>query len=251
MLFKRNKKRDPIAFWDLHTHILPEMDDGARDVDESLAILSEQIRQGCQGLIATPHYYPQETIRQFAVRRGRAWTVLKAALQAKRPDWQDKILLGAEAAWHPGLCADPDLEMLCLGHSRYLLLEMPFQQWTPAILRDVRTILNIRGITPVIAHLERFFGYTSADSIERLLDMYVIVQMNAGALLSRSLRRQAFRMVKTGIAQVISSDTHNMASRRPDIEYGIQALKDAGLGDQAQEILDRGREIYQEAAEPL
>ena len=251
--FRHGHDRDS-AYDNVILHVVTEADmevrtSSGRMLPQMVLTIPERLRTDYEHLLHQDKYPPcYERIPDIPKVKTH---MFMSALQTERPDWQDKIHLGAEAAWHPGLCTDPDLEILCLGGSRYLLLEMPFQQWTPAVLRDVRTILYIRGITPVIAHLERFFSYTSADSIERLLDMDVIVQMNAGALLSRSLRRQAFRMVRTGMAQVISSDTHNMTFRRPDIEYGIQALKDAGLGDQAQEILDRGREIYREAAEPL
>ena len=148
MLFRQEKK----PFYDLHLHILPGMDDGARDLQMSAGMLREEIRQGCEGLIATPHYYPTESISDFLARRKRAFDELQGWIEEELPDWEGRIGLGAEAAYHNGLVCDPDLEKLCLGHSNYLLLEMPFEKWTSGMLRDVRTLIANGATVVVIEH---------------------------------------------------------------------------------------------------
>lgn len=242
MLFRHEKP----SFYDLHLHILPGMDDGAQDLKMSVSMLREEIRQGCAGLIATPHYYPTESIPAFLKRRQQAFDDLRGYLQKEIPDWTDRIGLGAEAAYHNGLVCDPDLDKLCFGHSRYLLLEMPFEKWTSGMLRDVRTLIA-NGIHPIIAHLERFPEYAGEDAIEELLEMDVLIQMNSGALLHRSSHRRALTMVKNGITQVMGTDSHNMDTRCPNMEEGLKTLRKAHLGHQEDEIIDNNAAIYQAA----
>ena len=242
MLFRQEKK----PFYDLHLHILPGMDDGAKDLKMSVGMLQEQIRQGCEGLIATPHYYPTESISDFLKRRQRAYNELHEWIEKELPDWSDRIGLGAEAAYHNGLVCDPDLEKLCLGHSNYLLLEMPFEKWTSGMLRDVRTLIA-NGIRPIMAHLERFPEYAGEDAIEELLEMDVLIQMNAGALLHRNSHRRAVTMVKNGITQILGTDSHNLDNRCPNMKDGLAVLKKNHLGRQADEILDNNAAIYHAA----
>ncbi|MGN8738908.1 CpsB/CapC family capsule biosynthesis tyrosine phosphatase [Bilifractor sp. HCP3S3_D3] len=244
MLFRQEKK----PFYDLHLHILPGMDDGARDLQMSAGMLREEIRQGCEGLIATPHYYPTESISDFLARRKRAFDELQGWIEEELPDWEGRIGLGAEAAYHNGLVCDPDLEKLCMGHSRYLLLEMPFEKWTSGVLRDVR-VLIANGIRPVIAHLERFPEYAGEDAIGELLEMDVLIQMNAGALLHRSSRRRAVTMVRNGITQILGTDSHNLDSRCPNMKDGLEILRKEHLGRQSDEILENNAAIYQAAME--
>ncbi|MGI6057780.1 MAG: CpsB/CapC family capsule biosynthesis tyrosine phosphatase [Bilifractor sp.] len=244
MLFRQEKK----PFHDLHLHILPGMDDGARDIRMSAGMLQEEIRQSCEGLIATPHYYPTESISEFLTRRQRAYRELEDWIEAELPEWSGRIGLGAEAAYHNGLVCDPDLEKLCMGHSRYLLLEMPFEKWTSGMLRDVRTLIA-NGIRPIIAHLERFPEYAGEDAIGELLEMDVLIQMNAGALLHRSSHHRAVTMVKNGITQILGTDSHNLDSRCPNMKDGLAVMRKDHLGRQADEILDNNAAIYRAAME--
>lgn len=116
--------------YDLHCHILPGMDDGAQNCEESYRMLQRSRQQGVAGMIATPHYYPKETVESFLKRRRDSYDQLQRFLdKTHKGDNLPEIQLGAEVAFHTGLAFERDLEKLCLGHSRYLLLEMPFHAW--------------------------------------------------------------------------------------------------------------------------
>lgn len=237
-------KKQTREYCDLHLHILPGMDDGSPDVDTSMAMLHEQIRQGCQGLIATPHYYAQESIGDFLVRRQNAYDRFREAIARELPGWQNRIGLGAEVAYNSYLVNDPEVEKLCYNGSNYLLLEMPFRPWDKKTLRDVRIMTESLGLRVIIAHLERFPEYTSDATIEELLDMNVIIQMNAGALLHRSTKRRALKMVKNGITQILGTDSHNMDARRPNMADGLAILDKAGQSHRANELIEMGCQIY-------
>lgn len=113
---------------DLHSHILPGMDDGCKTVGESMQVLRDSWEQGITAMFATPHYYPVESVDAFLTRRRNAWQKLSEHMQ-QSSEQMPKICLGAEVAYRPGLCYEEDLRALCLGNSRYLLLELPFSRW--------------------------------------------------------------------------------------------------------------------------
>ncbi len=235
------------TYVDLHCHVLPGMDDGAAYCKESIAMLEKMREDGCKGVAATPHYYCEESIAEFLERRANAYAALRISLQADESNWHYPILLGAEAAYRKGLAEDPGLEKLCFctpdgKYSRYLLLEMPFSRWTASVLSDVREIVYTRNITPILAHLERYEGVTSEESIADVLDMDVIVQMNAGAVLRN--KKKAVKMVRTGTAQVLGTDAHNLGNRAPNMADGLRVLNRNGLGKAAKELLQNNETIF-------
>nr|MCR4688455.1 capsular polysaccharide biosynthesis protein [Saccharofermentans sp.] len=150
-------------FYDIHSHFLPGVDDGCQTVEESIALLKTQISQGCLGTVATPHYYARESIAAFCARRQEAYTKLIAAMRATGLEqFTGRIGLGAEVAYYKGIATDTDVGRLCYGTSNYLLLEMPFAEWNPSVLREIKVLQSSRGIVPVIAHIERFFEFNKS-----------------------------------------------------------------------------------------
>lgn len=238
-----------MTYYDLHTHVLPGMDDGSSSPAESVAMLQESFRQGCRGLIGTSHYYPQESIEQFLARRMVAWNQLIGELQTLPEEPFPQLTVGAEVYYHPNLVNDEWLPGLCLGNSDYLLLEMPFRQWSPSVIRDVRALSQVRGRKVVIAHLERFLKLTDEASMEELLRCPVLIQMNSGALLNSRLKRKALHLIREGRVDLLSTDTHNMLSRKPNMEQALVELAEKGLSAETDRILRNGAEIFRLAAE--
>lgn len=255
------RKRKATEYYDLHCHILPGMDDGSPDAETSIAMLREMARQGCRGLIATSHYYNDESIGSFLSRRAESFDRLQEAIAAEDADfqksWQGRIGLGAEAAFYQGLSTNSGLTRLCFRNpakteeesSHYILIEMPFCQWTPGTLRELRNMINVRGLHVIIAHLERFPAYTSEDSIRQLMDLDLLIQMNTGCLLHRSTRKPGLQMVRNGITQVMGTDSHHIDYRKPNMADGLQVLKKAGLGQEGKEILQRNEQIFRSVME--
>lgn len=136
---------------DLHTHILPRMDDGAPDTAASLAMLRMEAAQGVTGVALTPHFHrDRESIEQFLARRQAAWEHLSAAMEKTAEPFPD-LVLGAEVAWMPNMNHWDDLEALCLGSSRYLLLELPFTPWSGSMIDQLYSLAAQSGVTPVLA----------------------------------------------------------------------------------------------------
>ena len=95
------------GYLDMHSHIIPGVDDGCQTPAESVAFLKEQIHQGCIGTIATPHYYARESIASFCARREKSFAALKEAMAASGlGDFIPKIGVAAEVERLISFCLD-------------------------------------------------------------------------------------------------------------------------------------------------
>lgn len=225
-------------FYDIHTHILPGIDDGCKTPEESLLVMKEEIAQGCSGMIATPHYYSREPIQDFLAKRERSFEALKRCIPKELPQWEGKIKLGAEVAYTPFIAADPDLEKLRLGDSDFILIEMPFIKWDRKVMRDIALIQRYHGLTPVIAHLERYRKYADKSMIGELMNQEAVMQINAGMFRGLLGRITAKKWIKEGKVRVIATDTHNMSSRPPDIQLAREFLEKEKMEDDWKRIAD-------------
>lgn len=226
---------------DLHTHILPEMDDGAKSVEESLTMLRMQREQGVNTVVLTPHFYPdREDADTFLWRRGEAMRCLQDALSALEVEQQTMpgLILGAEVAWRSDLLECERLGELCIGQTKNMLVELPFTPWTEHMVNQLYELLTCFGITPVIAHLERYLEIQNPKVIGKLLELDVPVQISAGVLKRPILRRGAVKLLKRGQAHLLASDCHDPRQRIPDLAAGMEIVR-RKLGKQyVQELCD-------------
>lgn len=228
--------------WDLHSHILPGIDDGCKTVEESLQMLRVMQEQRVAGVAATPHYYPEESVKEFVERRRVSFERLNEAI---KDEAHPAICLGAEVAYHPGLVYEDDIRKLCLGKSNFLLLEMPFSRWTPSVLRSVSALRHIQGVIPILAHLERYLGFQEKRVLEEVLHSGALIQMNASYVLDN--RRKAMKLIRKGMVDVFGSDCHNMTKRPPDLSAAIAVLCDGPCEAYARRINETAGEIFEDA----
>lgn len=233
--------------YDMHSHFLPGIDDGCKTPEESVEVLLCSRKQGITGICATPHYYPKETVEHFLKRRTESYEKLRKKMSETDGIFPD-IRLGAEVAFHTGLVYEENLDQLCYGKSHYMLLEMPFSSWSPNILKEVRSIHSVRGITPVIAHLERYLNLAGSDAIDELLSMHVVIQMNAEFMQQGFWRkRKARKMLNQGMIQVLGSDCHNMIGRAPNLGPLLKYMETHGMIHIVEEITEMSSRIFSEA----
>ena len=210
---------------DLHTHILPGMDDGAQSVEESIAMLREQARQGVNTVALTPHFYRgKERPSMFLARRAEAWQKLQDALAALPETEREslpKLILGAEVAYAPGMWEWPELADLCYENTKVLLLELPIGQWNEEMFRQIYNLMSHTGITPMLAHVERYFHNRDFG---RLFELQLPMQVSAAALLHIFGRKRAaaLLMEQEGI---LISDCHRMKFREPNMEKALRWLE--------------------------
>ena len=196
---------------DLHSHILPGMDDGSKDPEETGALLKLLQQQGVTTVVATPHFYAQESPEAFLSRRQASLTQM-----TNLPEGCPEILFGAEVAYFPGIGSSEALIPLQINQSKLLLVEMPFSDWSDRIVEDICEIPVQLGLIPVLAHINRYPGKNQFQKYKnRLLQSGIYCQCNAEAFLSFKSRLWALNLMKTGYIQFLGSDCHNLTSRPP------------------------------------
>ncbi len=227
---------------DLHTHILPSMDDGANQVEMSLQMLRQEHLQGVSEVALTPHYYRKdETIFKFLERRDAAYRKLCEkiiSLPEQERSQIPKLVLGAEVEWHPNLQDWDGIEKLCYEGTTCLLIEPPFYDWTDKFFTDLFELMNIYGLTPVIAHIDRYFSIAPKKYLHRIYDMTIPVQISAESFLIRQTRKAALQAVKNGNAQILISDCHNLTERVPNIAMAMEVIT-KHLGEQTAKQLSQ------------
>ena len=233
---------------DFHSHFLPGIDDGSDSIETSLAMLNVWQEQGIERLCATPHFYADHnTPRRFLRRREEAFTSLTAAME--EAGLHIPILLGAEVRFFDGISGAEELPELCLQGTNLLLVEMPFTKWTDRMISEVDDIRR-RGIRPVAAHIERYLDLNPKKTIQRFMDMDIMIQCNAEFFLSRRTSRKALRMLKDERIHFLGSDAHNMRSRQPNLRPALDLIEKK-LGSDAirrlmefEYFIDAGREAF-------
>ncbi len=229
--------------YDIHGHFLPGMDDGSANPEASIRMLEMSFEQGICNMIATPHYYPVESVEDFLARRQEAVQQLEEAV-SRHPGPLPRFLLGAEVAYRPGLSYEPALEKLCLGNSRYLLLELPFHAWGKDVARELRKLSSVRGVVPILAHLERYLPLQTRDAWYSVLDNDVLVQMNAEALLQMRTRGKALRLLRSGTVHLLGSDCHNTQKRPPNLGKAAAYLEKKHLEPILWDIAALSQELF-------
>ena len=231
---------------DLHTHILPEIDDGSDGVDTSLAMLRREAEQGVTAVCATSHYYAKHSsIPAFCERRAEALERLSAVLTEDLP-W---VLPAAEVAYFPRM-EEQDLTPLCIQGTRTLMLEMPFADWTDLQLETVEALVLDCRYDVVLVHPERFcFSKSNRHKLEKLAELPIGLQVNAGSLLRWGTRRLALDLLQMAQYPLLGSDCHNLTSRPPNLKEGRKVVMQK-LGEAFLKKIDRyGEWITTPAAE--
>ena len=207
---------------DWHSHILPGVDDGSRDIDQSLMMLDELIDQQVDTVLATPHFFAgEESVDEFLNRRHAAYD----ALCSRLGDRDVRVLCGAEVKYYAGISRMADLEKLAIGNTRLLLLEMSMEKWTDFTIQELTELAGTRGLKIVMAHVERYLGYIDVKTIRRLCENGLYMQVNAGFFERILSRNKACRLLNSGLIHFIGSDCHNLTSRPPRVSAAYELIR--------------------------
>jgi protein-tyrosine phosphatase len=215
---------------DLHTHILPGLDDGARNLEQSVAMARSAVADGVRVLAATPHVREDYPTRAAQMERGVV--EVREALAAEGVDIE--LLAGGEIALDQLEVLEPDeLARFGLGgNPRYLLLEFPYSGW-PLDLEARAFELRGQGFAVVLAHPERNSEVQAApERLRRLAEQGALIQLTSASVdgrLGRASKRSAFQLLELGIAHLIASDAHTPEIRAVGMSGAADAVGDIGL----------------------
>jgi protein-tyrosine phosphatase len=215
---------------DLHTHVLPGLDDGTRSLAEARALALDAAEQGVSVLAATPH-----------VRDDFPTTpdVMEDAVAELRENFADhgvpvEVLHGAEVALDLLWAIPPeDLPRLTIAQTgRYLLLEVPYRGWPFAFDSAVTRLLEL-GVTPLLAHPERNPEVQDRpDRVRGVVEAGALVQVTAASIegtRDRAAQAAALRLLDLELVHVVASDAHGPHIARQGMADAVAALNDPAL----------------------
>jgi len=209
---------------DIHSHILPGVDDGAEDVASAIELLEAMKQQGITDVIATPHFYAMDNnIDEFRHNVASAYSELyNAALSKELPN----VSIGCEVFYFNGIGRSRGIRELTLCRSNHILLELPNCRLDKEILRDVTDLSDRLGLTVILAHLERYAGEKGFKDWLRLIDNEsLFVQINASSLFNPYLKKAANKLIKNGYVSFLATDTHSLSNRPPMMSEAIEEIK--------------------------
>ncbi|MFL3656399.1 MAG: tyrosine-protein phosphatase [Halioglobus sp.] len=230
---------------DIHCHMLPGIDDGARDLDTALTMARLAVEDGITTTICTPHIYPGlfentvEGIQQAVIDFREALQVAKIPLE---------VTYGADIQITPELLQGLRAGSLpTLHHSRYFLFEPPHHIAPPGMLDLVNNAL-LAGYVPVITHPERL-SYVEEyyDQFLEAASMGAWLQITGGALLGvfgPRVKAVTERFLADGVVHLLASDGHNLKNRTPDLSEARDAAARCVGEEEAQRLVqERPRAI--------
>ena len=226
---------------DFHTHILPKMDDGARDVKTSVEMLKTLYDQGVTHCVLTPHYMnDSESVEHFIARREESYEALKKACQGQKIP---KIALGAEVYLNKEISND-DLKPLCMGNSNIIMLEFPsskFQYW---MIDEIEHIAFEQNIDIMFAHVDRLLDYFTPSQLEQVFGFEdFIYQINNISLRSLKKRLAFYHYYSKEMPIVLGSDSHDIKHRAPDFSKSMRRIKCFPYGNRIKRSVEATSEI--------
>ena len=214
---------------DIHCHLLPGIDDGAKDIADSAALLQRELEDGVVGIVFTPHfYYERNTVDRFVENRKKAFQ--QVAAYAKEQQLPLAAKLGAEIYFTPALPSLP-LEKLCFAGTKYLLMELPTTHH-PSGIEEVFYGIRQKGYIPILAHVERY-PYVTEDPtlLYNWVSSGILAQINAaGVIRGGHTGKLLQKYINWNLVHLISTDAHSLDRRPPNLKAGYDALPDE-VGD--------------------
>lgn len=210
-----------IQIIDIHTHILPEVDDGADSIDEAIELLELAKRNGTKAIVLTPHL-PNDKLDDLVYNE-------KFNVFASNPKVKDigiKLYTGAE-----NFCTRSTIkniaqkQLITINNTKYVLIEFMQNEHFSFMSECVETLFS-EGYIPILAHIDRYFYLQrNAEAVIELKDRGCIIQMNSNSLICGGLReRFADWIFSNELADVVASDAHNMFSRTSNLSLAYEEL---------------------------
>ena len=217
---------------DIHSHIIPGIDDGSQSMEMTLEMLKNAEKEGTKEIVATPHYlleYGEATIEEVK----NYVKEINAVLENEKLDI--KVYSGQEVYFTERIIKDyMEGNIGTINDSRYMLIEFPMDKFDENIF-DILYELQVRDIVPIIAHPERYKPFIEKPLlINDFINQGYLFQINAGSIQGKfgeNVRKTADVFLMSNIYNFIGSDAHNIKSRNTGLKDAIALLKEEINGD--------------------
>lgn len=235
------------GFIDIHSHILPRLDDGAQSMEQTISMLKLAELEGIRSIIATPHYQEGRMMSSIDKMEER---IEQVRAELHKANCSIRLELGCEIYYsHDSVKLLLDKLIPTMAKSRYILVE-----FSPlAELRYIKSGLQeliFEGYMPILAHAERYQNLTkNISQIEDLIDLGAYIQVNAMSItgeMGYRVKKLTRKMLKEGLIHFIATDTHNDTKRPPKIKKCANIITRKYGASYTQELLiDNPRRILE------
>ena len=215
---------------DIHSHILPALDDGPTTVQESMEMCRIAVHDGIKKIVATPHVENGmfDVNAQMVLERVNT---LNQLIQQEGLDLT--IYPGSEVHLNDRLINENIIKeshiLTINGNKTYILLEFSFQ-WIPTETEHVIFKLKSMGFTPILPHLERNYGIQENSAVlHRFVDMGAVLQVTAQSItggFGSAPKKCVLWMLKNNLVHVVASDAHSPANRPPILSQAVKIVSD-------------------------
>lgn len=211
------KYKGELPVIDMHSHILPGLDDGARNWEQSQKMLEIASKQGIKKIVVTPHFMPEH---KNPSKEKVLEKLTRLQAYADEHNYGIKLFSGQEIYYHEEV---PDLleegKILTLAESDYVLVEFsPMDDFR--YIRNSLAAIQAVGFSPVIAHVERYESVCQKpfDKLKELRDMGVLIQVNMASVegkMGKKIQKLVLSMMKKQLVDLLGTDAHSDGSRAP------------------------------------
>lgn len=212
---------DAAGYLDFHSHIVPEVDDGAKSWDMTRQMLEMAYEQGIKTIVATSHFYPGKSHLPSEAYRQR---VARVDALAKELHEDMQVLAGNEIFYSEGILREiKEGKALPMADSKYVLLEFAPRASKGTVERGIRDLLSI-GYVPVVAHMERVECLRNdMGFVKQCIGMGAYMQVNTRTLMGRDGKKAA-QWIRNGYVHFLGSDCHNTTDRPPVYQDAVNYL---------------------------
>lgn len=230
---------------EIHSHILPGLDDGPASTEEALKLAESAVEAGITKIIATPHHLNEshDNPRQEVEEATRLFELL-----LKEQDIPLQVRAGQEIRLHPRFMELwMNDELLTLASSKYILLELPYHE-IPAYFPDLLHELRIRNLIPIIAHPERnAVLLREPEKLREFMTEGVLCQITAQSILGlfgRKVQKWCFHFCKQNGLHFISSDAHDLKHRNFALAVAYERLEERFGTDMVEQLQINARRVW-------
>lgn len=222
---------------DTHCHILPEVDDGARSMEETRQMLQEAYEDGIRYIIATPHHHPRRGRKSPKQLRRQLKLVREEAAQISD---ELRIYLGTEIYFGQDIPERLREELiLTMNKTKYVLVEFSPGDPFDYICQGIQQI-QMKGYEVILAHIERYqCMYKNIENVEHLKHMGVRIQVNADSITGESgwkAKRFVRRLIDERLVFCVGTDAHDPKRRLPRMKKAAEYVEKKCGEDYARRI---------------
>ena len=203
---------------DMHTHVIPFVDDGSKSIEDSIDMIKQELQQGIDTVICTPHFIHRRYEKSVDEIKKNYNLLLD---KVKELNLNVNLLLGQEICYTHRVNIIEMLkkkELLTLNDTPYVLLEFSYHH-EPEDIYDIIYNFRVNGYKVVVAHVERY-EWITVDKVKGLISEGAIIQINSGSVVgSNSIKEKRFvkKILKLDLVDIVASDIHSFRPSTMDV----------------------------------